>query len=104
MGNKFNKKEHNSFEKQLSEIKEWQDNLYNPGHYIGTGKIPPHIKNFNKTPAILLFIAIIFLLPSILGIISNFSVENILYSSIWLILGVILLIEGFIKIKSTRHK
>lgn len=48
------------YNQELEELKEWQENQYNPGHYIGTGRIPYGLKMLSKNPklkkAYLLFI------------------------------------------------
>ncbi|MDF2533329.1 MAG: hypothetical protein K0Q65_2910 [Clostridia bacterium] len=36
------------YDAELNELKEWQSNMYNPGHYIGTGKVPYPMKNLAK--------------------------------------------------------
>ncbi len=72
--------EKNEFEDQLEEIKEWQDNMYNPGHYIGTGKIPYPLKSIFKYPIILIIIGIMGAVPPLLGIILNgFSPLSVIF-------------------------
>lgn len=44
------KKLKSSYNNELQELKEWQDNLYNPGHYIGTGRLPYSLKNIARRP------------------------------------------------------
>ncbi|MDP4133202.1 MAG: hypothetical protein Q8882_04230 [Bacillota bacterium] len=47
MDKKDSNKELNEFENQLNEIKEWQKNAYNPGFFIGTGRVPLPLKNLH---------------------------------------------------------
>ncbi|SHF86749.1 hypothetical protein SAMN02746089_02688 [Caldanaerobius fijiensis DSM 17918] len=52
-------------QKQLDELEEWQNNAFNPGYYVGNGKIPLPVKNLRKFPILLLIIAV----PTLVGII-----------------------------------
>jgi len=47
----------------LDELQEWQENQFNPGHYIGNGKIPPYIKA-NGNPGLM---AIVYYIGSIIA-------------------------------------
>lgn len=52
----------NEFEKEIEELKEWQDNQFNPGYYIGTGRVPKPISSLSKHPIILIVFGVIFAL------------------------------------------
>jgi hypothetical protein len=51
------------YDAELNDIREWQDNMYNPGHYIGTGKLPYPLKNMVKNPKLKLAYILYFLIP-----------------------------------------
>jgi hypothetical protein len=53
----------NEFEKEIEELKEWQDNQFNPGYYIGTGRVPKPISSLSKHPVILIVFGLIFAIP-----------------------------------------
>lgn len=67
----------NDFEEKIGELKEWQENQYNPGYYIGSGRIPKPVKEVKRKPLFLLIIAFFMLLPAIAIIIFDFSIENL---------------------------
>lgn len=50
-------KDNNSFEREYDSIKdvaEFQENMYNPGHYVGTGRVPPTVSApGNALPAVI---------------------------------------------------
>lgn len=52
------KNDSNEFENNLSDLKEWQDNQYNPGYYVGTGKVATPTRNLGKHPVLLLIIGL----------------------------------------------
>ncbi len=56
--NENNKDFENEYD-SLKDVVEYQNNMYNPGHYVGTGKVPPTISALgNATPyAVVCFIA-----------------------------------------------
>lgn len=67
----------------LKDVVEFQNNLYNPGHYIGTGKVPPVVSApGNATPLAVFcfFISAVFLS---LGLLLFFSDVNV-HSAGWI--------------------
>lgn len=100
MGN--NQDENDKFEKQLKDIKEWQDNYNNPGHYIGSGKVPTPLKNLFKSPAIILIVGIIIAILTLYSIISNLTFENILSNIFSIIISVSFIFGGIIRILNKR--
>ena len=75
------KHEENEFEKELAEMKEWQDNQFNPGHYIGTGRTPRHMSVLSKSPVFLIILGISILALMIYLWIVSEDVMNALSSS-----------------------
>lgn len=62
---------------ELEELKEWQDNQYNPGYYIGTGRIPAPIKAIAKRSKLRYLYLLFFIIPIFTGLIlSGFSWMN----------------------------
>ena len=69
MKNRKNSRKYDS----LKDVLEFQKNMYNPGHYIGTGRIPPTVSApGNAVPLIVLyiFLAVVF---AVLGLFLFFS-------------------------------
>jgi hypothetical protein len=56
------------YDAELNDLREWQDNMYNPGHYVGTGKVPYPLKNLARRPKLKLAYFLYFLTPFVLGI------------------------------------
>lgn len=51
-GNSNFENEHDS----LKDVVEFQNNMYNPGHYVGTGKVPPTVSApGNATPLAVMY-------------------------------------------------
>lgn len=98
MNKQDNSKKLNSFERQIEEIDEWQRNSYNPGYFIGSGKVPLHLKNSRKSPVILIIIGILLGIPSIYNLISNFSIEIISSNIISILISSILIVGGIIRL------
>lgn len=38
------------YDQELNELREWQENQYNPGYYIGTGRTPYPLKRVGNRP------------------------------------------------------
>ncbi|MDE4542002.1 hypothetical protein [Thermoanaerobacterium sp. R66] len=94
--NESNKK--NEFEKELDKLKEWEENQYTPGYYIGTGRIPEPIKGVGKYPFIQIIIGLIILLPMIIAVIDETDVLNIISFIIPAIIGLSFIYGGIIKL------
>lgn len=103
MDNKESNNKNNPFEEQLDEIKEYQKNAFNPGYYVGSGKVNLATKNLLKSPKILIIVGIIFLIPSIYNLIRNFSIVAVLNQFIQIIIGSILVVRGFMKLHRKKH-
>jgi hypothetical protein len=56
-------RETQSKEEVLKEHIEWQEHQYDPGYFIGTGRITKHLEGLKKYPFLLIFYGIILLLP-----------------------------------------
>lgn len=107
------------FEKEydsLKDVAEFQNNMYNPGHYIGTGKVPPTVSApGNAMPlaimcffAAALFLAIgLFLFFSDVNITSSGLIESAVANKIIVLiimLGISLffLFFGFVYLKKAK--
>jgi hypothetical protein len=97
------KEEINSFERQLKDIKEWQENAYNPGHYIGTGRVPLHMKNVLKSPFVMLLVGISSSAIAIINLINSFSIDSLISSIIPLIIGGAMLYGGIVRLVQRRR-
>jgi len=88
-------KEKNSLEKNIDEIKEWQNNQFNPGYWLG-GKIPAYELRKNKK------LGIAFLMVGIIGLTLNlmyFPLLDLGQQIISVTMTVLLLIAGYFKLK-----
>ncbi|SDL06141.1 hypothetical protein [Natronincola ferrireducens] len=73
-------KEDNSFQKDMEDLNEWQQNQYNPGHYIGTGRIQRPILNLAKYPVLLIIAGLVGLtVPIMLLLLTDSAITDILF-------------------------
>ncbi|MEG0308931.1 MAG: hypothetical protein RR891_04195 [Clostridium sp.] len=93
-----NNNELNPLEKQLEDINDWQRNSTNPGHWVGTGRIPLPLKNIIRSPIVMIILGLIILVPIIIGLINNFAIGQLFSSMIALVLGVGFLIGGVMRL------
>lgn len=98
MGNKDKDKERNPLEKQLEEINEWQKNATNPGYFVGSVKVPLPMKNLIKSPIVMLITGVIFIIPTIINLVSDFSIATIFTNLITIIICGGLILGGIIRI------
>lgn len=99
MGRDGYDKELNSFEKQLEEIIEEQRNVNNPGYFIGSGKASLFLRNFFKSPIIMLIAGIIFSIPVIYDLICNFNIYIIYNNLFSILISTILITGGILRLK-----
>ncbi|MDF2841424.1 MAG: hypothetical protein K0Q99_2196 [Clostridia bacterium] len=57
------KKKRLPYDAEMNDMREWQDNMYNPGYYVGTGKIPYPLKNLARHPKLKLAYFLWILIP-----------------------------------------
>lgn len=100
---KPNNNEKNPFEKQIDELNEWQENSSNPGHYVGTGKVPLPVKNMYKSPFAIIFLGIIMLLPTILNLINDFTLLTVYNNLLGSILGCVFIFAGVSRLLNKRR-
>lgn len=63
--------EKNEFEKDIEDLQDWLDNQYNPGHYVGTGRVPRPVSRLTKYPFLLIIFGLLIIVPTILVLISS---------------------------------
>lgn len=78
---------------------EWQENQYNPGAFIGTGKIAKPLKDIHKGRLLPLLIGILFFAVSILQIIT-IDLSNTINILINLPITLVILVIGIYGIKT----
>lgn len=103
MSDKKNQDKSNDFEKQLKEVDEWEKNSNNPGHYVGSGKVPAPMKNLFRSPIIMLVVGIIFLIPTIYNLVKNFSIYSISSNAMPFIIGIVLFVGGIARLFMHRN-
>lgn len=77
------------YDAELNELREWQENMYNPGHYMGTGKLSYPMKQLMRRPKIKHAYLLYFLFPFIPGV---FFIDLVWYQ----IIPVILVISAIV--------
>lgn len=95
----------NPLENQIEELKEWQENAYNPGYYIGSGKAPLPLRNMAKSPkapVIMLIVGSLFAVPALYQLVRYFSFETLLGSFMPMAVGIILMLGGAIRIRNIK--
>lgn len=87
--------EKNGFEKDMEDLQDWLDNRYNPGHYIGTGRVPRPISRLTKYPFLLIILGLLCIVPTIIALISSkFAWHSLISSIIPLIISISFVIRG----------
>lgn len=71
------------YDAELNDMREWQENMYNPGHYIGTGKVPYPLKQLAHRPKFKLAYLLYVFFPIVLGL---FFIELVWYQVVPIIL------------------
>ncbi|SCY55671.1 hypothetical protein [Alkaliphilus peptidifermentans] len=91
-------KEDDKFLKDMEDLNEWQQNQYNPGHYIGTGRIPRPILNLTKYPRLLIIAGVLgLILPTAIVLLTDTAITELIFlflTPISIIIGGILRIKG----------
>ena len=76
------KKDNKDFERDhdsLKDIQEYQEHMYDPGYYIGTGRVPPTVSapgNAKPAAVLCLLAAVLFLVLGFLLLFSNVRVAS----------------------------
>ena len=113
-------KDNNSFEQEYDSLKdviEFQNNMFNPGHYIGTGKGPPTVSApGNATPLVIFcfFASAIFLAFGLLlffsdiritssGLIESPLANKIIILIIMLVISLFFMFFGFAYLKKAKR-
>ncbi len=113
----MNKKDFKQEYDSLKDVIDYQNNMYNPGHYIGTGRVPPTVSApGNATPLVVvcffasaLFLAFgLFLFFSNVivhssGLIESPLVNKLITLIIMSVISSIFLILGFVYLKKAKR-
>lgn len=95
-------KKKNPFDSQIEDINEQQKNAFNPGYYVGSGKVPPSTRNLFKSPITLLAVGLILFLPTIYNLFSERGIYNIIPSISMFIISGGLIIGGVMRLKGKK--
>ena len=87
--------ENDQLQEELDDLKEWEDNQYNPGYYIGTGRVPRPLRNLGKYPILLILFGVLNLIPFIVHILRKTKFINMWGSIIMLLISALLIYGGF---------
>lgn len=83
-------------------MEEWQNNQFNPGYYVGNGRIPSPIKGLSKKPIILIVFGFVMLLPIVLAVLAEFNWSNLLAFIIPIIIALAFIYGGFRRISEKK--
>lgn len=88
----------------MKDVIEYQNNMFNPGYYVGTGKVPPTVSApGNAMPlAVMCFFAAILFLGLSLFLFFSDVVNKIIVSIIMLVISLFFLIFGFAYLKKAK--
>jgi hypothetical protein len=99
------KREENELDKYISEMKEWQDNQFNPGYYIGTGRTPRPIRSLSRYPLILIIFGVLGVFISLISFVtSKFIISNLPSLMIGLLISICFIYGGVVRHKSKRSQ
>lgn len=100
--------ENNNFENDydsLKDVTEFQNNMFNLGHYIGTGKVPPTVSApGNSLPMVIVccFGVVVFVALCLFVLHTNFSaIDKIIFTLIMLGLSALFILLGISYFKKT---
>ncbi|MBP9748091.1 MAG: hypothetical protein KBD17_00465 [Candidatus Pacebacteria bacterium] len=88
-------KDKDDLEKNIDEIKEWQNEQFNPGHFLG-GNIPPYLLRKNKKLGVLLLVIGFFQLILMAIGFAAFDIGQIV---LFLIITLLMIFAGYSKLK-----
>ncbi len=94
----------NEFEKEIADIEEWQNNQFNPGYYIGTGRVPKPISSLGKHPVILLVLGLISAIPAAIAVLYSSSPEVIPSILVSAAVPVILICGGIVRLIESKKR
>lgn len=82
----------NEFEKDMEDLQDWLDNQYNPGHYVGTGRVMRPVSRLTRYPLLLVVLGLFYIVPAIMVLVSS----EITWSSLISLIIPFLISIGFI--------
>ncbi len=101
----------NEFENDLSDLKEWQDNQYNPGYYVGSGRVATPTRNLVKHPVLLLILGLLAGLINGIPLFTRISTSDfsadLLLNIVLLVISILLIYRSIVilvKNKETEEK
>ncbi|MCC5910986.1 MAG: hypothetical protein JJT76_11175 [Clostridiaceae bacterium] len=84
----------------MEDLNEWQQNQYNPGHYIVTGRVPRHISSLTKHPSLMIIAGLIGLLfPIAIVLLTDTPITDLLFL---FFLPAIFIIGGILRVKDKQ--
>lgn len=100
----------------LKDVIEFQNNMFNPGHYIGTGKVPPTVSAPGKAmplAVVSFFAAVLFLAFGLflffsdvnvtsIGLIESDMANKIIVLIMMLVISLFFLVFGFVYLKKAK--
>ncbi len=92
----------NEFEKEIADLVEWQNNQFNPGYYIGTGRVPKPVSSLSKHPIILIVLGLISAVPATIAVLYSSSPEVIPSILVSVAVPVILIYGGIVRLIESK--
>jgi len=97
--------EKNEFEKDMEDLQDWLDNQYNPGHYVGTGRVSRPISRLSKYPILLIAFGLLNIIPVIKALVSSkFTWPSLISIIIPLTISTAFIIGGIKRYAKMRNK
>lgn len=90
------------YDQELKDIREWQENQYNPGYYMGTGRMPYPLKKLSSRPKIKLLYLLFILGPVVIGAVINGIYNGISLHEL-IVAALVLAVFAWIVYDSKKH-
>ncbi|MCG0275048.1 MAG: hypothetical protein L5655_02635 [Thermosediminibacteraceae bacterium] len=95
----------NEFEKDIEDLKDWLDHQYNPGHYIGSGRVPRPIGRLTKYPLLLIIFGILNMVPVIMFLVfSEITWSSLKSLIIPFLISIGLIIGGYSRMRNRKKQ
>ncbi|HHW01202.1 MAG TPA: hypothetical protein GXX35_00020 [Thermoanaerobacterales bacterium] len=97
--------EKNEFEKDMEDLQDWLDNQYNPGHYIGTGRVIKPAGRLTKYPLLLIIFGLLYIAYAIMVLISSkFAWSSLISLIIPVLISIGFIIGGIQRYSRMRNR
>jgi len=92
------------YDAELNDLREWQDNMYNPGHYIGTGKVSYPLKNIARQPKLKWAFLAFYIIPAVIAFFFVESQWHMIGPGILILAVIVYIIWDSKRVINKKHK